>query len=169
MGQVDPGIELRAARAGDLPACIGILRALPDWFGIEASIDNYQAELPSLETIVATARGEILGFLTLKFHFTDSAEIYLIAVRAEHHRHGIGSLLFARAERIVREHGRRFFQVKTLGPSHPSPEYARTRQFYGACGFTALEELPDLWPGNPCLIMIKYLEATQHTSIVGER
>lgn len=47
--------------------------------------------------------------------------------------------------------------MKTLGPSHPSPEYAATRRFYEACGFRGLEELHDLWPDNPCLIMVKPL------------
>ena len=50
-----------------------------------------------------------------------------------------------------------FLQVKTLGPSHPDPGYARTRQFYAGVGFQPLEEITGLWPGNPCLIMIKTL------------
>ena len=45
--------------------------------------------------------------------------------------------------------------VKTLGPSHPDPGYALTRRFYAALGYQPVEELLDLWPGNPCLIMVK--------------
>jgi hypothetical protein len=48
-------------------------------------------------------------------------------------------------------------QVKTLGPSRPDANYARTRLFYEASGFQPLEELHGLWGVNPCLIMIKVL------------
>ena len=48
-------------------------------------------------------------------------------------------------------------QVKTLGPTRPSEHYDRTRAFYAALGFQPLEEIHDLWPGNPCLIMVKPL------------
>lgn len=47
-------------------------------------------------------------------------------------------------------------QVKTLGARHPDEGYARTRAFYRAVGFLPLEETDDLWPGNPCLIMVKW-------------
>ncbi|WP_024285296.1 hypothetical protein [Cellulomonas sp. KRMCY2] len=46
---------------------------------------------------------------------------------------------------------------KTLGASDPSEEYARTRRFYQARGFTPLEELDGIWPGNPCLLMVEAL------------
>lgn len=49
-------------------------------------------------------------------------------------------------------------EVKTLGASRPSPEYAATRAFYGALGFQPVEELHGLWPGNPCLVMVKPLQ-----------
>lgn len=53
--------------------------------------------------------------------------------------------------------GVQFLQVKTLGPAHPDEGYGRTRQFYASAGFRPLEEIHGLWPGNPCLIMIKSL------------
>jgi hypothetical protein len=50
-------------------------------------------------------------------------------------------------------------QVETLGAPHDSPEYAATRRFYEVLGYQGLEEyLADtLWPGNPCLVMVKHL------------
>jgi hypothetical protein len=51
----------------------------------------------------------------------------------------------------------RFLQVKTLGPGCPDEGYERTRRFYAGVGFEPLEEITGLWPGNPCLIMIKTL------------
>jgi hypothetical protein len=49
-------------------------------------------------------------------------------------------------------------QVKTLGPSLPDASYDQTRRFYVHMGFRPLEEIRDLWPGNPCLIMVKVLD-----------
>ena len=55
--------------------------------------------------------------------------------------------------------GVRLLQVKTLGPSGASEEYALdARAFYEAIGFLPLEERTDIWgPANPCLIMVKPL------------
>jgi len=148
---------LRLAHLEDAPACAAILGLLPDWFGIPSSNDRYAEEIPRLTIEVAVGGGQVLGFLTLKRHFAESGEIYVLGVRPELHRHGIGTALVRWAEDTLRAEGRRFLLVKTLGPSHPSPHYAATRAFYRARGFAPLEELPDLWPGNPCLILVKTL------------
>jgi hypothetical protein len=48
--------------------------------------------------------------------------------------------------------------VKTLGPSHPSEAFARTRRFYEALGFIPIEETTAFWgESNPCLILVKSL------------
>lgn len=47
--------------------------------------------------------------------------------------------------------------VKTLGPAYPDANYERTRQFCTGLGFRPLEEIHGLWPGSPCLIMVKVL------------
>jgi len=39
----------------------------------------------------------------------------------------------------------------------PGERYARTRRFYDARGFAALEELHDLWEHDPCLLMVERL------------
>jgi predicted N-acetyltransferase YhbS len=82
-----------------------------------------------------------------------------MAVRREHHRKGVGRALVQDAEQEARRQGVEFLQVKTLGTSRPSPEYEATRQFYEAVGYRPLEEFPadELWPGNPCLLMVKHL------------
>ena len=153
----DRSFLLRAADPEDTAACVAILHALPDWFGIESSIVGYGEAIARLPTEVAVRDGRVVGFLTLKRHFAESGEIYVLGVHPELHRHGIGTALVGWAEDTLRGEGRRFLQVKTLGPSHPSAHYARTRAFYRARGFQPLEELPDVWPGNPCLILVKCL------------
>jgi hypothetical protein len=73
------------------------------------------------------------------------------------HRAGIGRQLVERAVADVRAAGVQLLQVKTLGPSDDYEPYARTRAFYEALGFLPLEEHLTLWPGNPCLVLVKPL------------
>lgn len=142
----------------DIPACEEILRALPDWFGIDASIEQYVRELPELHTLVARRGEEIVGFLGAKEHNAHTVEIIVMAVRSDLHRLGVGRALVENLQRAAESQVKRLIEVKTLGPSHSDPFYARTRSFYRAMGFLPLEELQELWPGNPCLIMVKVLD-----------
>jgi ribosomal protein S18 acetylase RimI-like enzyme len=135
-----------------------ILRALPEWFGIEAAILQYEREINNLPTFLAKSDGQVLGFLSLKQHNSYSAEVYVMGVRSETQRGGIGRALVEAAEAHARGLGIEYMQVKTLGPSNPDPGYARTRAFYEALGFRPLEELKQIWDEqNPCLIMVKQL------------
>ncbi len=138
--------------------CEHVLRALPDWFGLEKSIVEYIESVQTLPTWVATIHGVSAGFLAVKRHFPVSAEIYVMGVLPEYHRMGVGSRLLAAVEPVLRETGVSLLQVKTLAPTHPDLFYARTRAFYAAAGFQPLEIFPDLWDAdNPCLLMVKIL------------
>ena len=70
---------------------------------------------------------------------------------------GVGAAMVRFVEAHLAAQGVRFFQVKTVGPSRPDEFYERTRRFYEVTGFTPLEEFPSLWPGNPCLLLVKAL------------
>jgi GNAT superfamily N-acetyltransferase len=133
--------------------CESILRELPDWFGIEEATAAYIRDVAELPTF---AVGDD-GFLSVKLHTQLAAEVYVMGVREERHRQGLGSALLAAAEEYLCALGVEYLQVKTLGPSHPDEGYARTRRFYESRGFVALEELHDLWENNPCLLMVKRL------------
>ncbi len=136
--------------------CEPILRALPCWFGIEDAILNYIEAIEKLPTFISQLNGETVGFLSLKIHNKFSAEIYVIGVLEKFHRRGIGKALVTEAEKYLRKKGIEFLQVKTIAPSHPSEEYARTRKFYSSLGFKPLEEFATLWgKENPCLQMVK--------------
>jgi GNAT superfamily N-acetyltransferase len=144
--------------AGQSSVCIPILRLLPEWFGIEAAILDYEREIDHLPTFLAKLDGQVLGFLSLKQHFSASAEIYVMGVRPEAHRRGIGQALVTAAEAHARGLGIEYVQVKTLAPSCPDEGYARTRVFYEALGFRPLEEFKQIWDeNNPCLILVKRL------------
>jgi coenzyme F420-0:L-glutamate ligase/coenzyme F420-1:gamma-L-glutamate ligase len=141
----DPAERSRIAEA--------VLRDLPEWFGIEQAT---QAYIEAASTLPTFAVEPDAGFLCLKQHTPRAAELYVMGVQREQHRRGIGRALVAAAESWCRAHGIRYLQVKTLGPSRPDPEYDRTRAFYEALGFVALEELHGLWDeGNPALLLVK--------------
>ncbi len=136
--------------------CEPILRALPDWFGIEEAIVHYVEAIEGLPTFTAVVDGHVAGFISVKRHNDYSAEMYVLGVRPENHRRGIGRALVERVESWLHDEGVEFLQVKTVGPSRPCPSYDRTRAFYEAMGFRPLEEFKTLWnEANPCLVMVK--------------
>lgn len=158
------GALVRVLRPSDVDSCEHILRALPQWFGIEASLLQYVANLSRLDAYVAEASGDLTGFVAVRTHNPLSAEIDVIAVRPEDHGRGIGRALIEYVQRELRSRAIEFLQVKTLGPTRPDEHYERTRGFYGHLGFRPLEE-NDLWGDvNPCLIMVKHLPCDRSTS-----
>jgi len=154
-------IRIDEPATGLASECEPILRALPDWFGIEQSIVQYVLDIEQLPTIIARDEsGAAAGFMSIKQHFPQAAELHVLAVRAEHHRRGIGRAMLAKAEQWLATQGVHILQVKTLSPSRVCEAYERTRMFYEAMGFLPLEEFPKLWgERNPCLLMVKPLEA----------
>jgi GNAT superfamily N-acetyltransferase len=138
--------------------CTPILRALPDWFGIEEAIAQYSIDIDHLPTFLARDEQLVLGFLSLKQHNPYAAEIYVMGILPAAHRRGIGRGLVNAAQQWLRGQGVEYLQVKTLGPSHNDPNYAKTRAFYLAMGFRPLEEFRQIWnEQNPCLILVKRL------------
>ena len=151
-------VEIRGPFLGKASVCEPILRALPDWFGIEEATLRYVEEIERLPTWLASASDDVTGFLTLKEHNEFSSEIYVMGVRPEAHRQGIGRALVKTSERYLRQRGAEYLLVKTLGASHPDSNYAKTRAFYLEMEFRPLEELKELWGEDiPCLLMVKSL------------
>jgi ribosomal protein S18 acetylase RimI-like enzyme len=136
-----------------------ILRELPEWFGMEASLLEYVDAARTMPSLLAFDQGRAVGFLTIKRHFPESAEVFCVGILPAYHRRGIGSRLQAEAERWLASAGCRYVQVKTLAEAAKSESYARTRKFYRRMGFTPLEVFPDLWEEwNPCLMLVKQLD-----------
>ena len=147
-------IEYRPAGSGAI--CRSILATIPEWFGLPVSNAEYEALAQTGPAIVALDGGEPVGLMLLKRHFETTLEVYFLAVLRDRHRRGAGRALMAHAEAIARAEGRRFVSVKTRGPSKPYEPYERTRRFYEALGYAALEERTDIWgPEDPALIMAK--------------
>jgi GNAT superfamily N-acetyltransferase len=138
--------------------CEAVLRSLPKWFGIEASLLEYVRDTERLPTFVARDEQSVLGFVTLREHFPEAWEIHCIAVHAARRGSGTGRALHHHVEQWLSARGARVLQVKTIADSAPSPEYAETRRFYAAMGYVPLEVFPELWtPVHPVLQLVKPL------------
>lgn len=135
--------------------CNRILRSLPEWFGIEASIRDYVSGVQPLPFWAAMDGNAPAGFAALKPSSPFAGEVFVIGVAPAYHRQGIGRQLLARCVQACRAQNMRFLTVKTLDESAKSACYDRTRAFYLSMGFIPLETFPTLWdPGNPCLLMV---------------
>ena len=138
--------------------CEALIAALPDWFGIPESNASYLRNLSLLPSWLALLQSNLAGAITLEQHFPSAFEVHFMAVQPSHHRRGIGRTLLNHAEEVARSHGGLWLHVKTLGPSHPDPFYARTRAFYTSMGFAPLFETTALWgEENPALVSVKRL------------
>jgi len=151
-------VEIQGPVFGQSRMCEPILRALPDWFGIEEATRQYVTDTDVLPTFLAVVENETIGFLSLEQHTPYAAEIHVMAVLPEWHRHGMGRKLVDASEAYLRTKNVEFYQVKTLSSRDPDVGYRRTRQFYLAMGFRPMEEFPTLWgEDNPCLQLVKHL------------
>lgn len=148
---------IRIERRRDPAAVDGILRRLPDWFGIEDAIQSYVEDAAAMPSFLATLDDQVVGVALVQRHFQSSAEVHLIAVDPGHRGRGVGSMLVAAVEDDLRADGVRILQVHTVGPSFDSAPYAETRAFYEAVGFIPLQEFEGIdWDG-PTLVFVKSL------------
>ena len=138
--------------------CENILRSLPDWFGIEDSLVQYVKDANTMPTMFAKDDDVVVGFLTIKKHFPETAEIHCMGILPQYHRKGIGKLLIKELENYLKDDGLKILQVKTVSADRDCSAYAKTRAFYKAVGFIPLEVFPTFWDkANPCLVLVKQI------------
>lgn len=134
-----------------------ILEALPDWFGIPESREQYIKESEGQPFFAAYDSEKPIGFLCLKKTGKDTVELSVMGVLKEHHRKGVGRKLFERARDMAKRSGYSFIQVKTVQMGRYA-DYDATNRFYLSLGFKEFEVFPTLWDEwNPCQVYVMAL------------
>ena len=145
----DAGEKMRITRE--------VLEALPEWFEVTESREQYIAESPSKIMVAAYEGDSVAGFLSLKETGRDTVELAVMGVLKEYHRNGFGRLLVEKAKEIARHNGYSFMQVKTVKMGMYD-DYDKTNLFYMGVGFKEFEVIPEIWDeANPCQIYVMSL------------
>ena len=143
-----------------------ILEALPEWFEVTESREQYIRESVDKHFFAAydsednneNEKDKPVGFLYLKQTGKDTVELAVMGVLKEYHRHGVGRLLFEAAKAAATKEGYSFMQVKTVEMGMYE-DYDKTNRFYQSVGFKELEVFPTLWDeANPCQIYVMSLK-----------
>lgn len=134
-----------------------ILFSLPEWFGLPESTESYISDSKDMPYLVAYVDDKLAGFIVMNATSADTADIFVMGVKKEFHRIGVGKKLNDAYENLAIVSGFTYSQVKTVQSGHYL-EYDTTNEFYKAMGYAELECFPDMWDSwNPCQIYIKYL------------
>ncbi len=108
------------------------------------------------QSYVAAAGADMLGWVCFgPTPCTDGTwDIYWMGVHPAAQGRGIGRLLMSFCEDRLRERGARLAVAETAGRE----QYAGTRAFYEACGYTAVSTIPDFYaPGDARITLTKAL------------
>ena len=155
-GNMDKNICIKTVTDKDEKRVVArqILEALPEWFGIPESTENYISESAEQDMYVAFDDEKQVGFICLKETGKDTVELAVMGILKEYHRKGIGRQLFENAKKAAKDNGYSFIQVKTVQMGRYK-EYDDTNKFYLSLGFKELEVFPTLWDEwNPCQVYV---------------
>ena len=135
-----------------------VLEALPDWFAVPETREEYIRESAECPFYAAYDNDRPIGFLCLKETGTATVELHVMGVLQEYHRKGVGRNLFAKAREAAIQNGYSFLQVKTVQMGKYE-EYDDTNRFYLSLGFKEFEVFPLLWDeDNPCQVYVMSLK-----------
>ena len=134
-----------------------ILNDLPEWFGMPESTEEYITDSQDKPFIACFMDKEAVGFVILNATSVDCADIFVMGIKKNYHRMGIGTKLNDAYEELAKKLGYTYSQVKTVQSGHYK-EYDITNNFYKSVGYKELEVFPTLWDEwNPCQVYIKYI------------
>lgn len=134
-----------------------ILNDLPEWFGMPESTEEYITDSQDKPFIACFMDKEAVGFVVLNATSVDCADIFVMGIKKNYHRMGIGTKLNYAYEELAKKLGYTYSQVKTVQSGHYK-EYDITNNFYKSVGYKELEVFPTLWDEwNPCQVYIKYI------------
>lgn len=126
---------------------------------VQGMLDDYHANQASHghKMLAWDEGGTLLGVVYFApKEFADRVwELLMIAVDADHHRQGIGSLMLKSVEEMVRDADCRLLLIETSSKS----SFERTRQFYRKHGYTEVAHIPDYFSdGDGKASFIKRIE-----------
>jgi ribosomal protein S18 acetylase RimI-like enzyme len=156
----DATVVVRSLEESDAAECDAIILTLPHHFGIEAGRQQCAHDVRTHRGLVAVLDGRVVGFLTIACHFPTTVEITWMAVHADYRRRGIGHALIASLCKQLRNEGVRLLLVMTVAASDTGDTaggYEDTRRFYEQVGFLPARELPNYWPSNVALLLVRPL------------
>ena len=131
-----------------------ILEALPEWFEVEQSREQFIAQSAHEPFFAAIENDRPVGFLCLKQTGKDTVELAVMGVLKQYHRKGLGRQLFEASKKAAAQQGCSFMQVKTVRMGMYE-DYDRTNKFYLSLGFKEFEVMPNYWDeANQCQIYI---------------
>lgn len=134
-----------------------ILNDLPEWFGMPESTEEYIVDSQDKPFIACFLDNDAVGFVALNSTSNDCADIFVMGIKKNYHRMGIGTKLNYAYEELAKKLGYTYTQVKTVQSGHYK-EYDITNNFYKSVGYKELECFPNLWDEwNPCQVYIKYI------------
>lgn len=134
-----------------------ILNDLPEWFGMPESTEEYIRDSKDKPFIACFLDNDAVGFVSLNSTSNDCADIFVMGIKKNYHRMGIGTKLNYAYEELAKKLGYTYSQVKTVQSGHYK-EYDITNNFYKSVGYKELEVFPTLWDEwNPCQVYIKYI------------
>ncbi len=134
--------------------CRNLLKSLPDWFGNQESIEEYAQSCREVPVWADLDGERVRGFIAFKATSPYAGEVYVMGVRQDCHRMGVGRALFDALYGYAKGQGFRFLTVKTVAMGRYE-DYDGTNRFYQALGFMELECFPLLWDeANPCQVYV---------------
>jgi GNAT superfamily N-acetyltransferase len=133
-----------------------ILRDLPEWFGIEASTNEYIKNVAKYPLIGAFLNGQAVGFYSIREENNRVLDMYVLGVLKKYHNQGIGTKLQAFVDAYAYSHNYQYLMVLTLAEKVKNKEYLQTRKFYLKQGFIDFYQNDRIFDAyNPCQIMLK--------------
>ena len=95
-----------------------ILNDLPEWFGMPESTEEYITDSQDKPFIACFMDNEAVGFVVLNATSEDCADIFVMGIKKNYHRMGIGTKLNDAYEKLAKKLGYTYTQVKTVQTGH---------------------------------------------------
>jgi GNAT superfamily N-acetyltransferase len=138
--------------------CSNILRELPDWFGTESGLKEYEDGVIDKKFFAYYDNETPIGFYALKYINDSVCNLYVLGIKKEYHRNGIGSKFQEYVENYAKNKNFKYLTVYTLSDDSDDEYYEKTRKFYLKHGFIPLYKTNAIWgEDNPFLLLMKVL------------